>query len=224
MNTALGRFALLFLVTSSVNCGGTGGRPGRVAGNYADALDDKDFSRAYGYMSDEFRSSHTEEEFAALLRENPGAVRETIKRLERSPSSVDVSAVFEYGAGERLSLIEEGGRWRIASNPLVFYGQETPRQAIRSFVRAYKLKRWPVMLRFVPEAYAEQMTVEKIKEQFEGPGSEELASLLQAIEANLNAEIQTQGDQARMAYGDQHEVVLQRENGRWKIREVSEGR
>ena len=80
------------------------------------------------------------------------------------------------------------------------------------------------MLRFVPEAYAEQMTVEKIKEQFEGPGSEELASLLQAIEANLNAEIQTQGDQARMAYGDQHEVVLQRENGRWKIREVSEGR
>ena len=41
----------------------------------------------------------------------------------------------------------------IATNPLGFYDQSTPKAALRSFIRAYRLERWDIMLRFVPSSY-----------------------------------------------------------------------
>ena len=62
-----------------------------------------------------------------------------------------------------MRLIQEGGQWRIATNPLGFYDQSTPKAALRSFIRAYRLERWDVMLRFVPNSYREKMTKEKMQ-------------------------------------------------------------
>ena len=42
----------------------------------------------------------------------------------------------DYGQGERLGLVYENGAWRLGEDPLDLYGQRTPREALRSFVRA----------------------------------------------------------------------------------------
>ena len=64
-----------------------------------------------------------------------------------------MSAEFEYGLGDQMRLVQENGRWRVATNPLAFYDQTTPKAALRSFIRAYRLERWDIMLRFVPTQY-----------------------------------------------------------------------
>jgi hypothetical protein len=121
-----------------------------------------------------------------------------------------------------MRLVKEEGEWRIASNPLAFYSQKTPRETVRSFVRAYTLKRWEVMLRFVPTSYRERMTVEMVKLQFEGPQKEAMSEMMEKLRLNLRGAVADipQGNQARVRYGDSYEVELVREQGLWKIKSL----
>ncbi len=211
--------SLILLLSWLAACGGSS-EPQRALYQYGAALDDGNYARAYGFMSEEFRGEVSLEEFKRMLQGNQREAAETARRLRTSPADVQVTADFHYGTGDRIRLVEEGGRWRIDSDPLQFYSQKTPHEALRSFIRAYRLKRWQVMLRFVPSAYAERMDAGKIQEQFDGPGREEMASRISMLEANLDAAIAAKGNQAKMAYGDKFEVSLVREAGLWKIRDI----
>jgi hypothetical protein len=119
-----------------------------------------------------------------------------------------------------MHLVQEGGTWRVASNPLGFYDQSTPRSALRSFLRAYRLERWDVMLRFVPDKYREKMDVEKMKTQFQGPNKEQMQVLMNMLEANVDEPIVEKGNEARMSYGERYEVKFQREDGTWKMKDL----
>ncbi len=121
-----------------------------------------------------------------------------------------------------MKLRQEKGKWRIVSNPLAFYSQDSPRDAVRSFVRAYTLKRWDVMLRFVPAPYRERMTVAMVKEQFDGPRKEEMEEMMETIRLNLlSPTLDSQsGNQARLRYGERWEVELERQQGQWKIKRL----
>ena len=57
-----------------------------------------------------------------------------------------------YGAHETLRLRREDGTWRVVTDVIDWYSQRTPRQAVRSFVRAVEARRWDVLLRLLPEA------------------------------------------------------------------------
>jgi len=87
-------------------------------------------------------------------------------------------------------------------------------------VRAYRLRRWDVMLRFVPAKYREHMDVDKLREQFEGVHREELATMMNMLEANLDEPIEDKGNEARMPYGDRYEVKFVREDGLWRIQDL----
>jgi hypothetical protein len=119
-----------------------------------------------------------------------------------------------------MRLVREDGRWRIASNPIQFYSLATPRDALRSFIRAYRLKRWDVMLQFVPAKYRERMSVEKMREQFDGVRREEIASMMNMLEANIDEPIEDKGTEARMPYGDRYEVKFVREEGLWRVQDL----
>ena len=103
-----------------------------------------------------------------MMRDNPREVDETADRLRGNTAASRSSAELEYGLGDQMRLVEEDGRWRIATNPLAFYDQSTPKAALRSFIRAYRLERWDIMLRFVPNQYREKMDAAKMKAQFTG--------------------------------------------------------
>ncbi len=214
------KLGVLVLVILAAACGGAGGGPSSTLDRYARALRDHDYGTAYELMSSSYRAKVSREEFVRLLRDNPREVAETAERLSAKRGSVEVSAELVYGFGDRIGLAQERGRWTIAGNPLVFYDQATPRAALRSFVRAYRLRRWDVMLRFVPEKYQQQMDGKTLQGQFEGASRDESERMMNAIEQHLEAPISEQGATARMPYGDRFEVKFVREDGLWKLQDL----
>jgi hypothetical protein len=150
------------------------------------------------------------------MADSKAEVKETTRRL-RGNTRIEMNAEMHFGLGDTLRLVEEGGRWRIASNPVLFYSHASPRDALRSFVRAYKLERWDVMLTFIPDSYREKMTVDTLRKQF---ADDEVATMMNMLESNIEADIDDKGNQARMPYGDRFEVAFIREDGLWKIEDL----
>jgi hypothetical protein len=214
------RTLLIAMAVGLAACGGSKGAANSALDRYGQALRDQDYEAAYELMSSSFRAKVSREEFVRMMRDNPADVRETSRRLDKKPQRMEISAEFEYGLGDTMRLVQEGGTWKIASNPLAFYDQSSPRDALRSFLRAYRLERWDVMLRFVPEKYREKMDVEKMRTQFQGPNREQMEVLMNMLEANIDEPIEPKGNEARMSYGERYEVKFVKEDGAWKIKDL----
>lgn len=197
-----------------------GAGPNRALDAYGQALKAHDFGAAYELMSSSFRSKVSREDYVRMMRDNPREVDETAQRLRGKRGSMEVSAELEYGLGDTMRLVQENGAWRIATNPLGFYDQSSPKAALRSFIRAYRLERWDVMLRFVPNAYREKMDAAKMKAQFTGPSREHMETLINTLEANVDEPIVERGNDARMTYGDRFTVQFVKEDTAWKLKDL----
>jgi len=209
-----------FLIFAAlVACTPAGGPTGALD-HYGKALAAHDFPGAYDLMSSSFRSKVSKEEYVRMMRDNAREVDETAERLRGKHGSLEVTAEFEYGLGDQMRLVQEDGEWRIATNPLAFYDQSTPKAALRSFIRAYRLERWDVMLRFVPKQYRDKMDPQKMKAQFTGASKEQMESLMNTLEANTDETIDERGDSARMEYGEKYEVKFIKEDGMWKLKDL----
>jgi len=201
-------------------CGRSKG-PAQTLDKYGQALKNHDFVTAYDLMSSSFRSKVSREEYVRMMRDNPREVDETAERLRGKHGSMEVSAEFEYGLGDQMRLIQDqDGHWRIASNPLQFYDQTSPKSALISFLRAYRLGRWDVMLRFVPNQYREKMDAKKMEAQFTGPSKEQMETLMSSLEANVDEAVTIRGNDARMQYGEHSEVKFVKEDGVWKLKDL----
>jgi hypothetical protein len=191
-------------------------RPAAAVEVYADAVASGNYARAYDLMSAEYQRRVSREEFIKMLRESPADLREGARRLRAGAHALSVHASYVYeDTGEELRLVQEDGKWRFDVNPLDFYPQDTPRGALRSFIRAVELKRYDVLVRLVPKSYA--MTEAQLRTQFEGPMAKEVAALLGRLRGALDAPVDLHGDQASILYGDRQEIRFRREDGVWKI-------
>jgi hypothetical protein len=197
---------------------GTG--PDQTLDRYGMALKNHDFAAAYDLMSSSFRVKVTRDDYVRTMRDNNREVNETAERLRGKKGSMEVSAEFEYGLGDTMRLVQEDGHWKIATYPMGFYDQSTPKAALRSFIRAYRLERWDVMLRFVPNSYREKMNKEKMQAQFTGPSREQMENLINTLEANVDEPITERGNDARMSYGDRYTVQFLKEDGAWKLKDL----
>jgi hypothetical protein len=206
-------------IGGAAGCAGNKG-PSQTLDRYGRALKNRDFGSAYDLMSSGFRGKVSREDYVRMMRDNAREVDETAERLRGKKGNLEVSAEFEYGLGDKMLLVQEGGRWKIAANPLAFYDQSTPRNALRSFLRAYQLERWDMMLRFVPNAYREKMDAAKMKAQFTGPSREQMQNLVNTLEANVDEPIVERNNNARMSYGDRFTVQFVKEDGAWKLKDL----
>ena len=197
---------------------GTG--PDQTLDRYGTALKNHDFAAAYDLMSSSFRVKVTREDYVRTMHDNNREVNETADRLRGKKGSMEVSAEFEYGLGDTMRMVQEDGQWKIATYPLGFYDQSTPKAALRSFIRAYRLERWDVMLRFVPNSYREKMDAKKMQAQFTGPSREQMENLINTLEANVDEVITERGNDARMNYGDRYTVQFLKEDGAWKLKDL----
>jgi len=195
--------------------------PNETLDKYSTALKAHDYAAAYDLMSSSFRGKVSRDDYVRMMRDNSNEVTETADRLRGRHSSIEVSAEFEYGLGDQMRLVQENGRWRVATNPLAFYDQSTPQAALRSFIRAYRLERWDIILRsFVPNVWREKMDVAKVKQQFTGPSKEQADVLMNTLEANVDEPIVERGNDARMSYGEKYEVKFVKEDGVWKVKDL----
>lgn len=213
------RLSVCLAAALAIGCGRSSG-PSQTLDKYGRALKNHDFEAAYDLMSASFRAKVSREDYVRMMRDNPREVDETAERLRGRHGSIEVSAEFEYGLGDQMRLVQEGGKWRIATNPLAFYDQSTPKSALRSFIRAYRLERYDIMLRFVPNQYREKMDAAKMKAQFTGPSKEQMETLMNTLEANVDEPIIERGNDARMSYGDRFEVKFVKEDGVWKLKDL----
>jgi hypothetical protein len=209
----------LLVVATATGCSRPKG-PSQTLDKYGTALKNHDFGAAYDLMSSGFRGKVSREDYVRMMRDNPREVDETAERLRGKHGSLEVSAEFEYGLGDQMRLVQEGGSWRIATNPLNFYDQSSPKAALRSFIRAFRLERWEVMLRFVPNQFREKMDTTKMKAQFTGPSKDQVETLMNSLEANVDEPITERGNDARMSYGDRFEVKFVKEDGVWKLKDL----
>jgi hypothetical protein len=212
------RIAACLLVVAAA-CRPSGGPTGTLD-QYGRALQSHDYGKSYDLMASSFRSKVSREDYVRMMRDNPREVDETADRLRGHHGSIEVSAELEYGLGDQMRLVQEDGRWKIATNPMAFYDQSTPKAALRSFIRAYRLERWDIMLRFVPTQYREKMDTAKMKAQFTGASKEAMDTLMNTLEANVDETITERGNDARMQYGEKSEVKFVREDGLWKLKDL----
>lgn len=214
--------ALAIVLVLAVGAGACsrGKGPSQTLDKYGRALKNHDYGSAYDLMSSSFRGKVSREDYVRMMRDNPREVDETAERLRGKRGSMEVSAEFEYGLGDTMRLVQEDGRWKISTNPLGFYDQSSPKAALRSFIRAYRLERWDVMLRFVPNTYREKMDADKMKAQFTGPSREQMENLVNTLEANVDEPIVERGNDARMSYGDRFTVQFVKEDSAWKLKDL----
>lgn len=191
--------------------------PASVVGAYAEALQVGNYERAYGLMSLAYRKRYDKKDFIRMMQENPAEARAVAQQLRGKAQQVDMEAKVELAESESLRLVVENGAWKIATDPLDFYSQRTPGEALRSFVRALERRRYDIVLRFVPSKWADAMTVDKLRREWETEKREEVTQLLKNLKANLGAPIHQSGNTATMPYGEKFEVRFVLEDGLWKV-------
>ena len=210
----------LVLISLALAACAHGKGPSQALDHYGLALKNHDFAQAYDLMSSQFRAKVSKDDYIRMMRDNPREVDETAERLRGKHGSLEVSAEFEYGLGDQMRLVQEDGTWKVASNPLSFYDQSSPKAALRSFLRAYRLERWDIMLRFVPNAFREKMDPKKMQAQFTGGSKDQMETLMNTLEANVDEPISERGNDARMTYNDRFTVQFVKEDSAWKLKDL----
>jgi hypothetical protein len=204
--------AVVALLALAGGCAHRDRGPADVVAAFERAVADGRMADAYALMSDDYKKSHDADAFS---RSFAPADRAAAARWKAS--AVELRAEVKLADGETLPLVEEGGAWRFARDPLDLYPQRAPDEALRSFLRAVDHQRWDVLVRFVPSRFRAQVTADAIKARWQGERKAELAQQLANIRAHLDEPLEQSGDDARLVVGEHKEVKLVREDGAWKI-------
>ncbi len=208
---------ILAAVAALAACGAAQESPRDVLVEYRRALAAKRWEEAYRLLSDQTRRTTSLADFRTSMESNPQEVEDTIQALSGGTDPGRVSARVRYGLGEEIVLGMEDGRWVIDSRIADFYPQRTPRDALRSFIRAIERRRLDVLQRFVPSEFARSMEESHLEALFDGERAAETEALAQNLRAHVDAPIEVTGERAAMPYGERYTVLFVREDGVWKI-------
>ncbi|HEY5960559.1 MAG TPA: hypothetical protein VIV60_28595 [Polyangiaceae bacterium] len=192
--------------------------PDWVLREYAAALRRGDAERAWSLLSEETKRSTTFDAFREELRRNPAMMRLLADRMERPIGPPTLTAQVGTPDSEPIEMMRIDGQWRLKLSSLDPFSQATPLAALRSFVRAVKLRRYDVLLRLAPERDRQQLSKAQLRQAFEGAEREELFAFCQAIEVNLGrGELEINGDHATFDLGEGSTAELLLERGVWCI-------
>lgn len=202
----------LLLLTACASAG-----PQQTVVRYGDALREDDPEVAWEQLTPELRSQTTFEEFKARWHDIRTATEPALEEMaEAEQSAAIVSAELRYNDYDQVTLrLDPSGAWKITGGVLNVYAQKTPRETLTSFVRAMDHRRYDILMRFIPSDYAQHMTTEELKHDFERR-SAEIDELVSALKAALGNPIRERGQRAYMKYG-QRELVMVREGDVWKV-------
>lgn len=223
------RTLLLVGTLAGVGCASRPGAPAEALQAYSDALRGGRMRDAWGLLSTAARESMPYERFEATAREHPEELADAIRAYGELRPEAPVTARLELASGETLTLVEEGGRWRLDPSALDFYGQHTPAQALRSYVRAMERGRWDVLLGLAPAQVREAMAAAqgtpeaRLQGAFGGADAHRAQAVARGLRDALERgrTIEVAGDRATMAYGPGGRALarLVLEDGRWRVEE-----
>lgn len=229
------RSLLAFTLLSALSCVTAAPGPADTARAYAEALREGRAVEAWRLLSRSAREGMSFERFEASLRERPDEVRALASTFGAVTSDDGVTARLELPDGEAITLRSEGGRWRLDPAALDFYPQHTPRQTLRSYVRAFRRARWEVLLGLAsrsvrtrlagmaaPAEGADARTAaDVLRDEWSGSEADQVSQRVDAMDQAVTRgfPIEVMGERATMSYGPGASLIarLVREDGRWFI-------
>lgn len=138
-------------------------------------------------------------------------------RLSR-PTGARPEALLYLADDDLVEVIWTDDGWRFASDPTVYFGQSTPREALRSLVRASREERWDVMLNLAPRRYRMGLSAEDLAAAWtEGPQAQALREARDRLADRLSGTIRADAHQAILDLGDGEFARLEREKDRWVV-------
>ncbi|MES1209323.1 MAG: hypothetical protein ABUS79_25575 [Pseudomonadota bacterium] len=196
--------------------------PGEALGAFGAALARGDLKAAYAMTSAELQQRLPFEAFAAGFQgpaADPAALGQRVAaEATRLPPRVEVA----LQTGEAVPLVFEGGHWRVDGPIYEAWGQETPRAAVRTFVRAIDAHRYDVLLRLVPDRQRGALTAAGLRSFWETVDAAAHRRLLVELRAALASPLVEAGDEAHLPLAGGGEVRMAREPGGWKIEELGQ--
>lgn len=139
------------------------------------------------------------------------------KRIAR-PTGARPEAILHLANDEVVEVVWTDKGWRFTSDPTVYFGQATPRDALRSLVRASREGRWDVMLNLAPRRYRIGLSEEDLRKAWtEGPQAQTLQQARDRLAERLSSTIRADAHQAILDLGDGEFARLEREKDRWVV-------
>ena len=205
------------LVLLSLACAPRAAAPANAVLSYAAAVERRDFTTAYALMSSSYRQRVPLGEFRHSLEQDAPELAADARALRAAADRWGARVEMVLPAEARVTVVREGTSWRLEDRPVDPFGQETPRAALRAFLRAVESRRWDVLLRLAPAHVRGALTAEKLQAFWEGEQGPANRALLRELRLNLGAPIAEEGEEAFMTYGSSHQVRFVREEGSWRI-------
>lgn len=139
------------------------------------------------------------------------------QRLAR-PTGARPEAIIHLANDEVIEAVWTDKGWRFAGDPTLYFGQATPRDALRSLVRASREGRWDVMLNLAPRRYRIGLSEQDLQKAWtEGPQAESLQQARDRLAERLSGTIRADAHQAILDLGDGEFARLEREKDRWVV-------
>jgi hypothetical protein len=181
--------------------------PAASATRFVAALKGDQPDAAYALLDPQLRAAMGRERFLALWRENRAELRELGERLARVELTPRARAQVELEDGERVALVLEQGRWRLAGGVLDAQALGTPLDAVAELRRALRRQSLPGLLRVIARELraAWLAAFERSMEQTRDP---------------LDLRIEVHGDEATVHLSGGGQIKLKREAGRWQVWDV----
>lgn len=216
------RFAARALLVAAIGgaCAHPQAAPEQTLTAFSAAVERGDWSGAYALMSEQYRRRTPRAAFEAECEADRNVVTADAHRLANDRAR-RTQATVRTESGREVHLIFEGGGWRLDEQPLAPFGQQSPRAALLTFMRAVEQRRYDVLLRLVPARLRPRVTLESLRLYWEGPDAEGHRRVLGPLRDSLDAPIIELGDEAQMPFGtkreEEGEVRFIFEDGVWKI-------
>jgi hypothetical protein len=200
------------------------GGPADTLNAYLSAIHNGRASEAYALMSDEYKKAHDLGEFEREVRRSTQA--QALPDPQKKWKAVERAEVT-LPDGEVVTLVWQDG-WRLGWNPLDYYPQSTPAEALRSFLRAIELDRFDVVLRFVPTRHP-RLTESELRQRWQSDPdharqAKAAAVALEAAQKGARPStshddpfLHLTADEAKLAISEKKQVRTVREDGLWKI-------
>jgi hypothetical protein len=199
---------------------------------FGERIVQKDWDGAYRLMSEDYRARVPLSRFRNEMQTEAQIVAGDAESLAHQRFDA-TRAMVSTPEGERFTLVLNGATWKLDSQPLAVFGQESPRAALRTFLRAVDKKRYDVMLRLIPAQHRAGVNQDSLRLYWEAdPSSSRHRRLLEILRANLETPIVELDREAYMPYGapgpatranpsnNEGEVRFLLEDGLWKIDDI----
>lgn len=194
--------------------------PAELAEAFAAAVERKDAAGAYRLMSDDFRARVP---LAQFHTEASALTPHDLQRIRRFAGTAGRLEVRAPGEREAYAMSVKGNLWLLSSLPVDPFDQATAGHALRSFVRAVRARRYDVLMRLVPLEQHDAVTVDRLRDAWEGSQAKDAAALLGELELHLDDEPTVDEDQATLTYdaaGRLRVVRLVRQEGLWRLESI----